>query len=71
VRNVKVGCSLERAQIWGIVEIVLGILVAALCSLWPEMWLSIVLGVLVLIFGVLTLIHAKPKPAPTGAEKKS
>ena len=47
------------------------IIVAAVCSLWPEMWLSIVLGVLVLIFGTLTLLHAKPKPTPTEAEKKS
>jgi uncharacterized membrane protein HdeD (DUF308 family) len=53
---------LERVQIWGVVEVILGVLVAA-AFMCPSEWSNIVLGILVLIFGALTLLHAKPKPA--------
>ena len=53
---------MERVQIWGVVEVILGVLVAA-AFMCPSEWSNIVLGILVLIFGALTLLHGEPKRA--------
>jgi uncharacterized membrane protein HdeD (DUF308 family) len=54
---------MEKVQVWGIVEVVLGALVIA-AFVYPSMWSNIVLGVLVLVFGALTILHGRPKAAP-------
>jgi len=63
------GFSWKKAQIWGIVEVILGIVLLIAALVYLSVWLSVILGVLVIIFGGLTIVHGKPKPAAP-AEKK-
>ncbi|RLE90080.1 MAG: hypothetical protein DRN04_15615 [Thermoprotei archaeon] len=62
---------MEKVQLWGIVEVVLGVLVIA-AFICPSIWSNFVLGILVLAFGILVTIHGKPKTvATTSGEKNS